>query len=171
VRELYRPAFPPRLFSPAPRAAARTGSPPARLAFPGRRSRSPRFLAPSEAEPRLDWYERNIPFFESPDTALDATWYYRWELVTRHLTYGAPETGYTFTEFIDRPAAGVRYTGVDQKEQTIRVFGDVGLVNGLNTMDVDRKGQAVSFDIRFLAVYVREGSDWRMRAWQSTRLP
>ena len=50
-----------------------------------------------------DWYERNIPFFESPDTALDATWYYRWELVTRHLTYGAPETGYTFTEFIDRP--------------------------------------------------------------------
>lgn len=51
----------------------------------------------------FDWYERNIPFFESPDTALDATYYYRWELVTRHLTYGAPETGYTFTEFIDRP--------------------------------------------------------------------
>ncbi|MEW5916503.1 MAG: glycosyl hydrolase family 65 protein, partial [Gemmatimonadota bacterium] len=51
----------------------------------------------------FDWYERNIPYFESPDTELDATWYYRWELVTRHLTYGAPETGYTFTEFIDRP--------------------------------------------------------------------
>jgi galactose mutarotase len=51
----------------------------------------------------FDWYERNIPFFESPDTALDATWYYRWELVTRHLTYGDPATGYTFTEFIDRP--------------------------------------------------------------------
>ena len=34
---------------------------------------------------------------------LDATYYYRWELVTKHLTYGSPATGYTFTEFIDRP--------------------------------------------------------------------
>lgn len=50
-----------------------------------------------------DWYEREIPFFDSPDTAINATYYYRWELLTKHLTYGAPETGYTFTEFIDRP--------------------------------------------------------------------
>ena len=50
-----------------------------------------------------DWYERNIPFFDSPDSAINATYYYRWELVTKHLTYGSPETGYTFTEFIDRP--------------------------------------------------------------------
>jgi len=50
-----------------------------------------------------DWYEANIPFFESPDAELDATYYYRWELVTKHLTYGSPQTGYTLTEFIDRP--------------------------------------------------------------------
>ena len=50
-----------------------------------------------------DWYKAHIPFFESPDSAVDATYYYRWELVTKHLTYGSPETGYTFTEFIDRP--------------------------------------------------------------------
>ncbi len=50
-----------------------------------------------------DWYEANIPFFESPDPDLDATYYYRWELVTKHLTYGSPATGYTLTEFIDRP--------------------------------------------------------------------
>ncbi|MBI2071855.1 MAG: discoidin domain-containing protein [Gemmatimonadetes bacterium] len=49
------------------------------------------------------WYQERIPFFESPDGAIDATYYYRWELVTKHLTYGSPETGYTFTEFIDRP--------------------------------------------------------------------
>jgi mannosylglycerate hydrolase MGH1-like protein/glycosyl hydrolase family 65 len=49
------------------------------------------------------WFATRIPMFESPDTAIDATYYYRWELVTRHLTYGSPETGYTFTEFIDRP--------------------------------------------------------------------
>ena len=50
-----------------------------------------------------DWYRANIPFLETPDAQLDTTYYYRWELVTRHLTYGSPRTGYTYTEFIDRP--------------------------------------------------------------------
>ena len=50
-----------------------------------------------------DWFAARIPFFDSPDTAIDATYYYRWELVTKHLTYGDPRTGYTFSEFIDRP--------------------------------------------------------------------
>ncbi|MGW8266255.1 MAG: MGH1-like glycoside hydrolase domain-containing protein [Longimicrobiales bacterium] len=50
-----------------------------------------------------DWYEEKIPFFESPDPDLDATYYYRWEVLTKHLVYGSPQSGYTFTEFIDRP--------------------------------------------------------------------
>jgi hypothetical protein len=50
-----------------------------------------------------DWYKANIPFFDCPDTNLTTTWYYRWELVTKHLTYGSPNSGYSFTEFIDRP--------------------------------------------------------------------
>ena len=49
------------------------------------------------------WFAARIPAFESPDSAIDQTYYYRWELATKHLTYGSPETGYTFTEFIDRP--------------------------------------------------------------------
>src|SRR3982750_2030012 len=50
-----------------------------------------------------DWYKENIPFFECPDAELVTTYYYRWELVTKHLTYGSPNSGYNFTEFIDRP--------------------------------------------------------------------
>src|SRR3954468_22589550 len=50
-----------------------------------------------------DWYEANIPFFECPDPEITTTYYYRWELVTKHLTYGSPNSGYSFTEFIDRP--------------------------------------------------------------------
>lgn len=50
-----------------------------------------------------DWYKEQIPFLETPDANLDATYYYRWELVTKHLTYGSPRTGYVYTEFIDRP--------------------------------------------------------------------
>src|SRR5213080_1095957 len=49
------------------------------------------------------WYSRNIPLFECPDPDVTTTYYYRWELVTKHLTYGSPNTGYVFTEFIDRP--------------------------------------------------------------------
>ena len=51
----------------------------------------------------FEWYENNIPFFESPDHELDLTYYYRWELVTKHLVYGSPQSGYALTEFIDRP--------------------------------------------------------------------
>jgi hypothetical protein len=50
-----------------------------------------------------DWYQANIPFFECPDPAINTTYYYRWELTTKHLTYGSPASGYSFTEFIDRP--------------------------------------------------------------------
>lgn len=50
-----------------------------------------------------DWYSENIPFFECPDKELTTTYYYRWELLTKHLTYGSPDSGYSFTEFIDRP--------------------------------------------------------------------
>ena len=50
-----------------------------------------------------DWYRENIPFFECPDADLQTTYYYRWELLTKHLTYGSPNSGYSFTEFIDRP--------------------------------------------------------------------
>jgi hypothetical protein len=50
-----------------------------------------------------DWYKANIPFFECPDASITTTYYYRWELVTKHLTYGSPQTGYCLTEFIDRP--------------------------------------------------------------------
>jgi hypothetical protein len=50
-----------------------------------------------------DWYQSNIPFFECPDPEINTTYYYRWELVTKHLTYGSSKSGYSFTEFIDRP--------------------------------------------------------------------
>jgi len=50
-----------------------------------------------------DWYRQNIPFFECPDAEITTTYYYRWELTTKHLTYGSPTSGYSYTEFIDRP--------------------------------------------------------------------
>jgi hypothetical protein len=50
-----------------------------------------------------DWFARHVPAWDSPDAELNTTYYYRWELLTKHLTYGSPQSGYSFTEFIDRP--------------------------------------------------------------------
>jgi F5/8 type C domain len=51
----------------------------------------------------FDWYAENVPLFECPDKEITTTYYYRWDLLTKHLTYGSPNSGYSFTEFIDRP--------------------------------------------------------------------
>ncbi len=50
-----------------------------------------------------DWYKDNIPFLDCPDPDILTTYYYRWQLVTKHLVYGSTKSGYSFTEFIDRP--------------------------------------------------------------------
>ena len=59
-----------------------------------------------------DWFKTHIPFWESPDAEIDATYYYRWELATKHLVYGSPESGYNFTEFIDRPSWSGKYGSI-----------------------------------------------------------
>ncbi|MCB0720441.1 MAG: discoidin domain-containing protein [Bacteroidetes bacterium] len=59
-----------------------------------------------------DWYAARIPFVDTPDDSLDEVYYYRWEVVKTHLTYGSPSTGYLFTEFIDRPFWSGTYGGI-----------------------------------------------------------
>lgn len=58
------------------------------------------------------WYKQSIPFFDCPDKQLTTTYYYRWELLTKHLVYGSPKDGYTFTEFIDRPFWSGKYGAI-----------------------------------------------------------
>ncbi|MDA7919987.1 hypothetical protein N9B36_05280, partial [Akkermansiaceae bacterium] len=60
----------------------------------------------------FDWFEANIPFFECPDAEINTTYYYRWELVTRHICYGSPNSGYSFTEFANRPFWSGAYGGI-----------------------------------------------------------
>jgi len=58
------------------------------------------------------WFDKNIPFLDTPDAELNTTYYYRWELVTKQLTYGSPDTGYMWTEFINRPFWSGAYGGI-----------------------------------------------------------
>jgi ketosteroid isomerase-like protein len=61
------------------------------------------------------------------------------------------------------------YRGIAPRDRTARVRGDIGIVNGVSDMHVERDGKENRFTVRYLAVYAKSGADWRMIAWQSTR--
>src|SRR5947207_7038310 len=63
------------------------------------------------------------------------------------------------------------YRGIAPRERRARVRGDVGIVNGVSEMHVERDGKEQRFTVRYLAVYAKSGEQWRMIAWQSTRVP
>jgi len=53
----------------------------------------------------LEWMQRNVPYFECPDKAIEETWYFRWWVFRKHIKQ-TPD-GVIFTEFLaDVPWAG-----------------------------------------------------------------
>ena len=63
------------------------------------------------------------------------------------------------------------YRGIAPRDRHARVHGDVGIVNGVSEMHVENAGKEQRFTVRYLAVYTKVGEQWRMLAWQSTRVP
>ena len=63
------------------------------------------------------------------------------------------------------------YRGIAPRDRQARVVGDVGIVNGVSEMHVERDGKEQRFTVRYLAVYAKAAGQWRMIAWQSTRVP
>jgi ketosteroid isomerase-like protein len=63
------------------------------------------------------------------------------------------------------------YRGIAPRERKVRVHGGVGVVNGVSDMHVENAGKEQRFTVRYLAVYAKAGTAWRMIAWQSTRVP
>ena len=63
------------------------------------------------------------------------------------------------------------YRGIAPRDRKTRVHGNVGIVNGVSEMHVENVGKEQRFTIRYLAVYAKAGDNWRMIAWQSTRVP
>ena len=63
------------------------------------------------------------------------------------------------------------YRGIAPRERKARVNGNVGIVNGVSEMHVERDGKEQRFTVRYLPVYAKAGQAWRMIAWQSTKIP
>jgi ketosteroid isomerase-like protein len=67
-------------------------------------------------------------------------------------------------------AGNPNYRGIAPRDRKARVHGNVGLVNGVSEMHVENAGKEQKFTVRYLAVYLKT-DQWRMIAWQSTRVP
>ena len=63
------------------------------------------------------------------------------------------------------------YRGIAPRDRKARVLGDVGIVNGTSEMHVENAGKEQKFTVRYLAIYAKSGGQWRMTAWQSTKVP
>ena len=57
----------------------------------------------------------------------------------------------------------------DRLQSAVRVYGETAVVTGTATLSL--RGQAAPFTLRYTLVYVLRDRQWRMVAWQSTRLP
>ena len=63
------------------------------------------------------------------------------------------------------------YRGIAPRERRARVHGGVGVVNGVSEMHVENGGKEQRFTVRYTAVYAKAAADWRLIAWQSTKVP
>jgi ketosteroid isomerase-like protein len=75
-------------------------------------------------------------------------------------------------EYLASVAKGVfRYRDIKVSEREIREAAGAALVTGRITIDILIDSQPKLLQSRFLNVWVEEGGDWRMIAWQSTPIP
>ena len=66
----------------------------------------------------------------------------------------------------------MRYVSVEPVDRrVIRSAADSAIVQGLARFRVTANGSPLEFQARYLAVYGLDGGGWRLRAWQSLRLP
>ena len=62
------------------------------------------------------------------------------------------------------------YHSIDVEEQKARIYGNTAVINGLCMLKATSNGNPLNSRIRYLSVYVRNGGQWQMVAWQSLKL-
>lgn len=93
-------------------------------------------------------------------------------LLSNDLTYTHSNgTVETKRQFLDSIASKIlEYRFIDAKDVQVRVHGDAAIVTGRASVKLAARGQETDLPLRFTAVYLREGGEWKLAAWQSTRV-
>ena len=94
-------------------------------------------------------------------------------LMTDDLTYthssGVVETK---AEFLEGLKSGKYvYREISPRDRRVRIHGDAAIVSGPCHIVIEPGGKRTEIDLYFTEVYVKEGGQWRMALWHSTRLP
>ena len=76
-------------------------------------------------------------------------------------------------QLIDETQTGkLRYLAIAPSERQVAFMGpDAAFVRGQVQIKATADTKPLEFQVRYLAIYARIGGDWRLRAWQSLRLP
>ena len=76
----------------------------------------------------------------------------------------------TKASYIETLRSGkTKYQTIERLPSVVRIYGDTAIITG--TATVGLRGQAAPFTLRYTLAYVMRDGQWRMVAWQSTRLP
>ncbi len=63
------------------------------------------------------------------------------------------------------------YTSVKPSDVVAQDLGTAVVLTGAARISVTSNGNPINFGVRFTDVYVNQGGQWQVVAWQSTRLP
>lgn len=74
----------------------------------------------------------------------------------------------TKASYIDALRQGhTRYLSVEQRQQQVKLLGDVALVIGASHLEVEVRGVRKSLDLRSLAAWTATPAGWQFIAWQA----
>ncbi len=63
-----------------------------------------------------------------------------------------------------------KYDAIDVQEQKVRVYGNTAIINGVCLIKAMNNGETINTRLRYTDVYVKNGGQWQMAAWQSLRM-
>ena len=95
------------------------------------------------------------------------------QMLSDDLTY-THSTGRVDTkaEFIGALTSGaVRYHQMDHSDVQARAYNNTVVLTGRSAVRIRAASDEISFQLRFINIYVKRNGRWQMVAWQSTRLP
>jgi uncharacterized protein (TIGR02246 family) len=110
--------------------------------------------------------ERFTAYVEGDVAALDRI--FADDLVYIH-SNGVPDTKAAVVQSF--ASGDLKISRFDAEEIKVRQIGDVMVAVGLVHVDLVNKGTAAKFDLRYSAIYVNQGGQWRLAHVQNARVP
>jgi hypothetical protein len=78
----------------------------------------------------------------------------------------------TKASFIDSMRSGtVRYRHMALGETTVRCYGGLAVISGRGTFEVTARGQDMTMELLFHALWAKRSGGLQFVSWQATRLP